>query len=47
VPFLLLGLAIKLVMKRYAVDLTDIQKQAGPNRKARRVFLLGGWRKEE
>ncbi|WJR76154.1 hypothetical protein [Bradyrhizobium sp. NP1] len=47
VPFLLLGLAIKLIMKRYAVDLTDIQKQAGPNRKARRVFLLGGWRKEE
>jgi hypothetical protein len=47
VPFLLLGLAIKLVMKRYAVDLTDVQKQAGPNRKARRVFLLGGWRTEK
>jgi hypothetical protein len=46
-PFLLIGLLIKLLMKRYAVDLTDVQEQAGPKRKPRRAFLLGGWRTED
>ena len=46
-PFLVLGAAAKLLMRRYSVDLTDVQKQAGPNRRARRVFLLGGWRTEK
>jgi hypothetical protein len=47
VPFLLLGLLIRLVMKRYAVDLTDVQSQAGFRRRARKVFLLGAWRTEK
>ncbi|GLR83472.1 hypothetical protein [Bradyrhizobium iriomotense] len=46
-PFLILGALAKLMMKRYATDLTDVQSQAGQNRKARRVFLLGGWRTEK
>jgi hypothetical protein len=46
VPFLVIGLAARLLMKRSSVDLTDVQSQAGANRRPRRVFLLGGWRKE-
>ena len=42
-PFLIIGAAIKLLMKRYAVDLPDVQKHAGS--KPRRRFLLGAWRK--
>lgn len=44
-PFLILGAAIKLWMKRRAVDLTDAQKQAGGA--PRRRFLLGAWRTED
>ena len=40
-PFLIIGMAAKLLMKRRGIDLSDIQAQAGPNRKARKVFLLG------
>ena len=47
VPFLMIGIAIKLLMKRYGVDLSDVQKQAGPKRGPRRIFLLGGWRTED
>lgn len=46
-PFLIIGIAVKLLMKRKGVDLSDAQAQAGPNRRARKVFLLGGWRSEE
>ncbi len=46
-PFLLIGFAAKLFMKRRSVDLSDIQTQAGPKRKPRKVFLLGAWRNEE
>jgi hypothetical protein len=46
-PFLIFGLAVKFLMRRYGVELTDVQAQAGPNRKPRRVFLLGGWRTED
>ena len=46
-PFLFLGAIAKLLMKRQAVDLTDIQEQAGPNRRPRRAFLLGSWRTEK
>jgi hypothetical protein len=47
-PFLFLGAIAKFLMKRRAVDLTDIQAQAGgPNRRPRRVFLLGSWRTEK
>jgi len=35
------------LMKRYAVDLPEVQKHAGPNRRPRRLFLLGGWRTEK
>ena len=46
--FLAIGLAVRhFLRKRTAdVELNDIQKQAGPNRR-RRLFLLGGWRSEE
>jgi hypothetical protein len=46
-PFLIIGIAVRLLMKRYGVDLADVQKQAGTKRKPRRVFLLGGWRTED
>ncbi len=46
-PFVIIGIAIKLLMKRYAVDLPDVQKQekqagAAPKRR----FLLGAWRSD-
>jgi hypothetical protein len=43
-PFLIIVAAIKLLMKRYAVDLTDVQKQGS---KPRRRFLLGAWYADE
>jgi hypothetical protein len=46
-PFLIIGIATKILMKRRGVDLSDIQAQAGPNRRARKVFLLGAWRNEK
>jgi hypothetical protein len=46
-PFLIIGIAVKLLMKRKSVDLPDVQAEGGPNRKARKVFLLGAWRNEE
>ncbi|MEH2590991.1 hypothetical protein V1273_004830 [Bradyrhizobium sp. AZCC 1721] len=46
-PFVVLGIVTSLLMKRRAVDLTDVQSQAGPNRRPRKVFLLGGWRTED
>lgn len=46
-PFLIIGVAAKLLMKRKGVDLSDVQAQAGPNRRARKMFLLGAWRNEE
>ena len=45
VPFLVLGMTARFWLKRRAVDLTDVQQQAGATRKPRRVFLLGGWRR--
>jgi hypothetical protein len=44
-PFLIIGLVMRFLMKRYAVDLPDVEKQAGP--KPRRRFLLGAWRTED
>ena len=46
-PFLIIGVAAKLLMKRRGIDLSDVQSQVGPNRKRRRVFLLGAWRNED
>jgi hypothetical protein len=44
-PFLIIAVAIKLLMKRYGVDLPDVQKVAGS--RPRRRFLLGAWRADE
>ena len=44
-PFLIVGLAIRFLIKRYAVDLPDVENQVGP--KPRRRFLLGAWRTED
>jgi len=44
-PFLIIGAVVRFLMKRYAVDLSDVEKQAGL--KPRRRFLLGAWRTEE
>ncbi|MCP1845242.1 hypothetical protein ACVIHI_001837 [Bradyrhizobium sp. USDA 4524] len=41
-PFVIIAIAIRLLMRRYAVDLPDVQKQAGSAPKRR--FLLGAWR---
>lgn len=46
-PFLIIGIAIKLLMNRYGTDLADVQGQAGTKRQPRKVFLLGGWRTEK
>ncbi|MGX9425878.1 MULTISPECIES: hypothetical protein [Bradyrhizobium] len=45
-PFVAIGIIAKVLMKRSSVDLTDVQAQAGANRRPRRVFLLGGWPNE-
>ena len=49
--FMAIGIIAKLAidkwMVRRSLDLADIQAQAGPNRRKRRVFLLGFWRDEE
>ncbi|WP_198027960.1 hypothetical protein [Bradyrhizobium murdochi] len=46
-PFVVLGIVTKMLMKRRVVDLSDVQSEAGPNRRPRKVFLLGGWRTED
>jgi hypothetical protein len=46
-PFLIIGIAARLLMKRRGVDLSDVQAQGRPNRRARKMFLLGAWRNEE
>jgi hypothetical protein len=47
VPFVIIGIAVKLFMTRKGVELSDVQAQAGQNRRPRKIFLLGAWRKEE
>jgi hypothetical protein len=44
-PFLILGAVVRLWMKRHAVGLRDVQRQAGGA--PRRRFLLGAWRTDE
>lgn len=46
-PFLAIGIGAIWWMRRKGVDLTDVQKEAGPNRGKRRLFLLGFWRSED
>ncbi|MEN3348847.1 MAG: hypothetical protein V7632_2482 [Bradyrhizobium sp.] len=43
-PFVIVGLAIRLWMKRHGVDLPDVRKQAGAPPRQR--FLLGAWRRD-
>jgi hypothetical protein len=48
--FIAIGIIAKMVlgklMTRTGVDLADVQALAGPNRRKRKVFLLGIWREE-
>jgi hypothetical protein len=41
------GIAARLLMKRRAVDLSDVQEHARPKHGARKAFLLGAWRNEK
>ena len=49
--FLILGYFAKVVlgklMERSGAELSDVQAQAGANRRPRKVFLLGAWRSED
>jgi len=49
--FLTIGFFAKRLIDRWmnerGADLSDVQAQAGPNRKKHRVFLLGAWRNED
>jgi hypothetical protein len=48
--FIALGYVAKLalgrLMARSGAELSEVQAQAEPNRRPRRVFLLGAWRTE-
>jgi len=44
--FIALGLVARRWLRRQ-VDLEDVHEQAGPNRRERRMFLLGAWRNEK
>jgi hypothetical protein len=44
-PFLIIGLAVKFLMTRHGVSLSEVEKQAGP--KPKRRFLLGAWRTDD
>jgi hypothetical protein len=45
-PFLLIGVAAKIWMKRKGVELSDVQAEGSSHRKRRSRFLLGIWRDE-
>jgi hypothetical protein len=49
--FLAIGIIAKVtlgkLMQRSGADLSEVQAQAGANRRKRKVFLLGAWRDEE
>jgi hypothetical protein len=45
-PFLLIGIAAKLWIRRKAVALSDVQAEGDPKREGRSRFLLGIWRHE-
>jgi hypothetical protein len=45
--FIAIGMAARWWMRRNGVELSDVQRQAGPNRGKRKLFLLGFWRSEE
>jgi hypothetical protein len=49
--FLVLGyiakVALDKLMNRMGAELSDVQAQAGANRRPRKVFLLGAWRADD
>ena len=45
-PFLIIGAAVSFLMKRYAVDLSDVEKQAGPKPSADFSWELGALKTE-
>jgi hypothetical protein len=49
--FLAIGLLAKLAARRWidqaGAGLTDVQAQAGTNRRKHKAFLLGAWRNED
>jgi hypothetical protein len=49
--FVVIGWVAKRIIDRWmaekGVELSEVQAQAGPNRRERTVFLLGAWRKEK
>jgi hypothetical protein len=45
-PFLLIGIAAKLWIRRKAVTLSDVQAEGDPKREGRSRFLLGIWQHE-
>ena len=49
IPLALICIAVRLFMRRRDkdVELSEVQKQAGSNRRPRKVFLLGFWRTED
>lgn len=48
-PFIIIGVIARMIMKQRmkGASLGDIQEMAGPNRRKRRLFLLGSWRDED
>ena len=46
--FLAIGIVAKMALRKWTgADLSDVQAQAGSNRRKRKVFLLGAWRDED
>ena len=45
-PFILIGVAAKIWIKRKGVELSDFQTEGDPHRPKRSRFLLGIWRQE-
>jgi hypothetical protein len=45
-PFLLIGVAAKIWVKRKGVGLSDVRAEGDPHRKKRPRFVLGIWRDE-
>ena len=46
VPFLILGIAVRRLMRRKGVGLSDVHAEGSPER-TRARFLLGVWRRDE
>ena len=48
--FITIGIIARILLRRLmaraGVDLAEVQALAGPDRRRRKVFLLGAWREE-